>query len=82
MTLSNYSKSSSTINIVSEQGNYARVTLRPKNSEEDVKYHCGEVRDSVQHLLEMYAQAFQVNFSVNGPQWNSGKFRVFLLESE
>ncbi|CRK95415.1 CLUMA_CG008711, isoform A [Clunio marinus] len=65
-----YNKSS-TINIVSEQGNYARVTLRPRNIGEDMKFHCGEVRDSVQHLLEMYSQAFQVNFSVNGPQWNS-----------
>lgn len=70
-----YSKSSA-INIVSEQGNYARVTLRPRNSGEDIKYHCGEVRDSVQHLLEMYSQAFNVNFSVNGPQWNIGEFEA------
>jgi phosphatidylinositol-4-phosphate 3-kinase len=70
-TTSLYSSRSSKIDILSEQGNYARVTIRPRNPGEDIKYNCNEVRDSVQHLLEMYAQAFQVNFSVNGPQWNS-----------
>lgn len=64
-----------TINIESEQGNYAKVTLRQRTTGEDIKFQCGLVRDAVQHLLEMYSCAFNVNFSVNGPQWNSGEYK-------
>ncbi len=38
---------------------------------EEIKYRCDEIRDAVQHLLEVYTQAFQVNYSVNRPQWNT-----------
>lgn len=47
------------------------MSLRPRSISEEVKYRCDEVRDSVQHLLEVYSQAFQVNFSVNRPQWQT-----------
>jgi phosphatidylinositol-4-phosphate 3-kinase len=73
----------STINIVSEKGNYAIVTMRPRNVNEEIKFRCAEVRDTVQHLLEVYTQAFQVNFTVNRPHWNTGKLYLhsFMLIS-
>jgi phosphatidylinositol-4-phosphate 3-kinase len=58
------------VDILSEKGNYAKVSLRPRSISEELKYRCDEIRDAVQHLLEVYTQAFQVNYTVNRPQWN------------
>jgi phosphatidylinositol-4-phosphate 3-kinase len=69
--LQNSPSTRSTVKIEYEKGNYAQVSLRPRSVSEEVKYRCDEVRDSVQHLLEVYSQAFQVNFSVNRPQWQT-----------
>lgn len=61
----------SKLDILSEKGNYAKVSLRPRSICEEIKFRCDEIRDAVQHLLEVYTQAFQVNYSVNRPQWNT-----------
>lgn len=63
-----YNKSS-TVNIVSEKGGYAEVVLQPRKISDQIKCHCNQVRDAVQHLLEMYSEAFHVNFSVIAPKW-------------
>lgn len=47
------------LDILSEKGNYAKVSLRPRSMCEEIKYRCDEIRDAVQHLLEVYTQAFQ-----------------------
>ncbi|XP_070490549.1 phosphatidylinositol 4-phosphate 3-kinase C2 domain-containing subunit beta isoform X2 [Chironomus tepperi] len=60
-----------TFQVDSEKGNYSHVTLKPRSISEEIKRLCDDIRDSVQHLLEVYSQAFQVNFSVNRPQWES-----------
>lgn len=64
------------IDILSEKGNYARVSIRPRNNNEKIKFHSDEIRDAILNLLEIYTQAFQVNYSVKRPQWNSGIFII------
>lgn len=66
-----HNNSSRQLDILSEKGNYAKVSLRPKSTSEELKYRCDEIRDAVQHLLEVYTQAFQVNYSVSRPLWNT-----------
>lgn len=66
-----YNNSRQQLDILSEKGNYAKVSLRPRRIGEEIKYRCDEIRDAIQHLLEVYTQAFQVNYSVNRPQWNT-----------
>lgn len=53
------------LDIVSESGDYAQVTLRPKTIGDRVQQRCNYIRDSVQLLLETYSHAFRVDFSVN-----------------
>lgn len=53
------------LDIVSENGDYAEVTLRPKTTAEQVSHRCNNLRDSVQTLLETYSHAFRVDFCVN-----------------
>lgn len=60
------------IDILSEKGNYARVSVRPRSISEEIKYRSDEIRDAILNLLEIYTQAFQVNYSIRRPQWNSG----------
>ena len=73
------------IDILSEKGNYARVSIRPRNNNEKIKFHSDEIRDAILNLLEIYTQAFQVNYSIKRPQWNSGKFfmnKILLFEGK
>lgn len=67
----NLSKSTA-IDILSEKGNYSRVSIRPRNISEEIKCHNDDIRDAILNLLEIYTQAFQVNYSIKRPQWNSG----------
>lgn len=64
------------IDILSEKGNYAKVSIRSRNVSEEIKYRCDEIRDAVLNLLDIYTQAFQVNYSIKRPQWNSGEFYI------
>uniref|UniRef100_W4VRG7 Putative phosphotidylinositol 3 kinase 68d n=1 Tax=Corethrella appendiculata TaxID=1370023 RepID=W4VRG7_9DIPT len=61
---------SGSLDIVSESGDYAEVTLRPRTTGEQIRFRCNQVRNSIQTLLEIYSQAFRVNFCVNVPDWN------------
>lgn len=67
----NYAHTKATI--VSEKGNYAKVVLKPRSVSEEIKYRCNEIRDAILHLLEVYTQAFQVNYTIKRPHWNTGK---------
>lgn len=60
-----YRDSGSKLDIVSESGDYAQVSLRPKTYSEQVSHSCDGIRDSVQELLETYTHAFRVDFFVN-----------------
>jgi phosphatidylinositol-4-phosphate 3-kinase len=62
-----------TPDIVSEEGDYAEVKLRPKTVNEHVRLHCNLVRNAVRNLLEIYAQAFRVNFCVDRPAWTTSE---------
>lgn len=55
----------SNIEIVSDQGNYAEVALRPKSLFETMQKNCDKLRDAVRNLLDIYTHAFRVNFWVN-----------------
>uniref|UniRef100_A0AAG5DMA9 Phosphatidylinositol-4-phosphate 3-kinase n=1 Tax=Anopheles atroparvus TaxID=41427 RepID=A0AAG5DMA9_ANOAO len=63
--------SNGSLAIVSESGDYAEVKLRPRTIPEQIRYRCNEVRNAIQSLLEIYAQAFRVNFTVNVPEYNA-----------
>lgn len=80
-TIYSYSQSnsySSKLDIVSESGDYAEVKLRPKTASEQISFRCNRIRDAVQNLIEMYSQAFRVDFCVNTPEYylNLGKFQI------
>ncbi|KFB41452.1 AGAP011036-PA-like protein [Anopheles sinensis] len=62
--------------IVSESGDYAEVKLRPRTIPQQVRYRCNEVRNAIQSLLEIYAQAFRVNFTVNVPEYNANPISI------
>lgn len=55
--------------ILSEDGDYAEVKLRPRTLCEQIQRHCNHIRDAVQQLVEMYSQAFRVDFCVNNPEY-------------
>ncbi|EDV96661.1 phosphatidylinositol 4-phosphate 3-kinase C2 domain-containing subunit beta [Drosophila grimshawi] len=55
--------------IVSEYGEYAQVTLRPRSMLEQIKLKCNRLRDAVQELIELYANVFRVAFSVKTPDF-------------
>lgn len=67
-------KRGATIKIVDKNNHYSDVSLQPRSFSGEIKSLCDEIRDSVQHLLEVYSQAFHVNFSVNRPTWQSRKY--------
>lgn len=58
-------RTGSNIEIVSDQGNYAEVALRPKTVFEIVQKNCDKLRDAVRNLLDIYTHAFRVNFWVS-----------------
>ena len=64
-----YGYSGSKLDIVSESGDYAQVSLRPKTISEQIKHRCAHIRDSIQQLLETYSNAFRVDFCVNTPEF-------------
>ncbi|XP_037050544.1 phosphatidylinositol 4-phosphate 3-kinase C2 domain-containing subunit alpha isoform X2 [Bradysia coprophila] len=61
--------SGSKLNILSETGDYAEVSLRPKTTAEQITRRCNDIRNSVQNLLETYCNAFRVDFCVNTPEY-------------
>ncbi|XP_037934157.1 phosphatidylinositol 4-phosphate 3-kinase C2 domain-containing subunit beta [Teleopsis dalmanni] len=50
--------------VVSDYGDYAEVSLRPRSTLEQVKLKCNQLRDAVQELIELYSNVFRVGFSV------------------
>uniref|UniRef100_A0A6B2ECM5 Putative phosphatidylinositol 3-kinase vps34 involved in signal transduction n=1 Tax=Phlebotomus kandelakii TaxID=1109342 RepID=A0A6B2ECM5_9DIPT len=64
------------MDIVSESGDYAQVNVRPRTVLEQIKYRCHHVRDSIQHLLEVYSNAFRVDFCVNMPDYISSSVPI------
>lgn len=57
--------SGSKLNILSETGDYAEVSLKPKTTAEQINRRCNDIRNSIQNLLETYCNAFRVDFCVN-----------------
>ncbi|EDV39394.1 uncharacterized protein Dana_GF24513, isoform E [Drosophila ananassae] len=57
--------------IVSDYGDYAQVTLRPRSLLEQIKVKCNGLRDAVQELVELYANVFRVAFSVKTPDYST-----------
>ncbi|ALC43846.1 Pi3K68D [Drosophila busckii] len=55
--------------IVSDYGEYAQVTLRPRSMLEQIKLKCNHLRDAVQELIELYANVFRVAFSVKNTEY-------------
>ncbi|XP_017863725.1 PREDICTED: phosphatidylinositol 4-phosphate 3-kinase C2 domain-containing subunit alpha [Drosophila arizonae] len=55
--------------IISDYGEYAQVTLRPRSMLEQIKLKCNSLRDAVQELIELYANVFRVAFSVKTPDY-------------
>uniref|UniRef100_A0A336MPB8 phosphatidylinositol 3-kinase n=1 Tax=Culicoides sonorensis TaxID=179676 RepID=A0A336MPB8_CULSO len=53
------------IEVIIEKGDYAKVALRPKTTNEIMQKNCDKLRDAVRNLLDIYTHAFHVNFSVN-----------------
>uniref|UniRef100_A0A2M4A4P5 Putative phosphatidylinositol 3-kinase vps34 involved in signal transduction n=2 Tax=Anopheles triannulatus TaxID=58253 RepID=A0A2M4A4P5_9DIPT len=68
--------SNGSLAIVSESGDYAEVKLRPRTIAEQIRYRCNEVRNSIQGLLEIYTQAFRVNFCVNVPEYAANPISI------
>ncbi|XP_052862367.1 phosphatidylinositol 4-phosphate 3-kinase C2 domain-containing subunit alpha [Anopheles cruzii] len=68
--------SNGSLAIVSESGDYAEVKLRPRTIAEQVRYRCNEVRNAIQSLLEIYVQAFRVNFCVNVPEYAANPISI------
>ncbi|KAL9702173.1 hypothetical protein quinque_005691 [Culex quinquefasciatus] len=64
------------LSIVSESGDYAEVTLRPRTVSQQIRYRCNEVRNAIQGLLEIYSHAFRVNFCVNVPEWDTNPVSI------
>uniref|UniRef100_A0A182QRR1 Phosphatidylinositol-4-phosphate 3-kinase n=1 Tax=Anopheles farauti TaxID=69004 RepID=A0A182QRR1_9DIPT len=68
--------SNGSLAIVSESGDYAEVKLRPRTVPEQIRYRCNEVRHAIQSLLQIYAQAFRVNFCVNVPEYSANPISI------
>lgn len=69
------------LDILSESGDYAEVTLRPKTMGDRVQQRCNYIRDSVQLLLEVYSHAFRVDFSVNIPTYRSDTLKQIAISN-
>lgn len=65
------------IDIVSEKGDYAEVTLRPRTFPEQIKYRCHQVRSAIQQLVEIYSNAFRVDFSVLTPDYATTPIPIY-----
>lgn len=65
------SLSGNKMDIISEKGDYAEVSLRPRTIFEQVKYRCNQVRNAIQQLVEIYSLAFRVDFSVTMSDYTS-----------
>lgn len=59
------------LDVVSENGDYAEVKLRPKTTYEQIKYRCNHIREAVQSFIETYTQAFRVDFCVNNADYQT-----------
>jgi len=59
--------------IISDYGEYAQVTLRPRSMLEQIKLKCNRLRDAVQELVELYVNVFRVAFSVKTPDYSTSK---------
>lgn len=59
------------MDIISEQGDYAEVSLRPRTIGEQVRYRCTQVRAAVALLVDIYSNAFRVDFCVIMPEYSS-----------
>lgn len=64
------STSNNTMDIVSENGDYAQVSLRPQTFAEKVRWHCNKIRDAVEQLIDIYSNAVRVDFCVDKPILN------------
>lgn len=53
------------LDVMSEDGDYAKVKLRPKTTPEQLKYCCNRIREAVQTLIVTFSHAFRVDFCVN-----------------
>lgn len=58
------------MDIISEQGDYAEVSLRPRTVGEQVRYRCNQVRSAVGLLVDIYSNAFRVDFCVDIPDYS------------
>lgn len=65
------SLSGNKMDIISEQGDYAEVSLRPRTIGEQVRYRCHQVRSAVQLLIDIYSKAFRVDFCVAMPEYTT-----------
>lgn len=64
------------MDIISEQGDYAEVSLRPRTIGEQVRYRCNQVRSAVSLLVDIYSNAFRVDFCVAMPEYTSGPISI------
>lgn len=55
----------SMLEVDSEVGDYAEVKLRPKTTNEQIKFCCNRIRDAVQILIDTFSHAFRVDFCIN-----------------
>lgn len=60
------------LSIVSESGDYAEVRLGPKSMSDQISQTCNRVRNAIQNLLEIYTNAFRVNFCVSSDDFETG----------
>lgn len=65
-------------NIVSDNGDYAEVTLRPKSFSDQIKLKCNQLREVTQELIEIYSNAFRVNFYVKSVDYITSEY-IFLF---
>ncbi|XP_055378493.1 phosphatidylinositol 4-phosphate 3-kinase C2 domain-containing subunit alpha [Condylostylus longicornis] len=66
------SPSKSTANqpdIISESGDYAEITLKPKTTVDLIKLKCNQIREGIQDLIETYVNAFRVDFCVKSLEY-------------
>lgn len=66
----------SKLNILSETGDYAQVSLRPKTTAEQISRRCNNIRNAIQSLLETYCNAFRVDFCVNTPDYTPNPISI------
>lgn len=64
------------LDVMSEDGDYAKVKLRPKTAPEQLRYCCDRIREAVQILIDTFSHAFRVDFCVNTPDYRTSPIRV------